>query len=118
MPENTLHSKLITFNLKEAAMFLQMSSSALREKAKTGKIPGAKIGKSWVFIDIDLAGYIRSQYADSRQALRVTTMEKPLCHSTNATQLGGSDSRLPTEREYDALLKRSTRPKPKNFMTN
>ena len=38
-----------TLSLQEAATFLQISQSGLRAKAKAGSIPGAKIGKSWVF---------------------------------------------------------------------
>lgn len=107
---------LTTLNLKEAADFLQMSPSALRAKAKAGHIAGAKIGKCWVFIQSDLAAHIRSQYASPRQALRVQPMEKSLCY-TNATQCGGSDLRPPTEREYDALLTRATRLRPKSSTT-
>lgn len=38
-----------TLDLNEAANFLRMSPSALREKAKAGRILGAKPGKKWVF---------------------------------------------------------------------
>jgi hypothetical protein len=107
----------ISLSLSEAADFLKLSPSALRQKAKYGLIPGAKIGKCWVFIQQDLAELIRSQYSFPRQALRVSTTENVQCY-TNATKLGGSDLRPPTEREYDALLKRPAKPKPKNFMTN
>ena len=53
-----------TLNLREAAAFLKMHPVTLQGKAKVGDIPGAKPGKSWVFIDEDLANYIRSQYSD------------------------------------------------------
>jgi hypothetical protein len=36
---------------------------------KCGGIPGAKIGRCWVFIDADLADFIRSQYPVRRQSL-------------------------------------------------
>ena len=49
-----------TLNLREAAAFLKMHPVTLQGKAKVGDIPGAKPGKSWVFIDEDLANYIRS----------------------------------------------------------
>ena len=51
-----------TLDLKQAAEFLKIHPVTLQCKAKAGEIPGAKPGKSWVFIDEDLANYIRSQY--------------------------------------------------------
>ena len=109
--------KIVTLTLSEAADFLKMSTSALRYKAKSGEIPGAKIAKSWVFIQSDLAEHIRSRYADPRQALRVSTQENSLCY-TNATRRTGSDFLPQTAQEYDALLKPATKHKLKNFTTN
>ena len=43
-----------TLNLKQAAVFLKMHPVTHQSKAKAGEIPGAKPGKSWVFIDEDL----------------------------------------------------------------
>ena len=34
--------------------------------------PGAKPGRCWIFIEDDLAEYVRSLYAPPRQALQVT----------------------------------------------
>ncbi len=39
-----------------------MNPEALRQKAKAGVIPGAKPGKCWVFLEEDLAEYIRTAY--------------------------------------------------------
>jgi len=51
-----------TFNLQEAAELLRIHPVTLQAKAKAGDIPGAKIGKCWVLVDVDLIEYIRSQY--------------------------------------------------------
>ncbi len=51
-----------TLNLQEAAAFLKIHPVTLGEKARLGIIPGTKIGKCWVFVDVDLIAYIRSQY--------------------------------------------------------
>jgi excisionase family DNA binding protein len=51
-----------TMSLKEAARYLKLSQEALRRKAKAGVIPGAKLGKSWVFYQPDLVEYLRSRY--------------------------------------------------------
>lgn len=57
-----------TFNLQEAARFLKIHPVTLQDKARAGDVPGAKIGKCWVFVEIDLIEYIRSQYP--RRALQ------------------------------------------------
>ena len=51
-----------TLNLQEAAAFLNMSPEVLRQKVKAGDVPGAKPGKCWVFLEDDLAEYIRTAY--------------------------------------------------------
>ena len=51
-----------TLDLQAAAAFLHIHPVTLQEKARTGEIPGAKIGKCWVFVDVDLVEHIRSQY--------------------------------------------------------
>lgn len=51
-----------TLDLHQAADFLCMNPEALRQKAKAGVIPGAKPGKCWVFLEEDLAEYIRTAY--------------------------------------------------------
>src|SRR5437868_6969789 len=42
-----------TLTLRDAAALLHMNPEALRQKAKAGKVPGAKPGKCWVFVDDD-----------------------------------------------------------------
>jgi hypothetical protein len=88
-----------TLNLREAAAFLHMHPEELRTRAKRGIIPGAKIGRCWVFIDTDLAEFIRSQYPVRRQAL-------PARRAT----LESADWTRPTQKEYEELLKPSPRP--------
>ena len=56
-----------TLNLVEAAEFLKMHPQTVRRLAKEGKIPAAKPGKHWCFIEDDLAAYLRSLYSHRRQ---------------------------------------------------
>lgn len=94
-----------TMNLKEAAEFLNMNPESLRQKAKVGIVPGAKVGKSWVFIEEDLADYIRSQYARRWRAVQVTANEETAkCHFSAEVASGGYDSQAPTDAEYANLL--------------
>ena len=39
-----------TLDLKQAAAFLHMHPEELRSRAKRGLIPGAKVGRKWVFL--------------------------------------------------------------------
>ena len=52
---------MTTLNLKEAAALLKIHPVTLQDKARAGEIPGAKIGRAWVFIEFDLLEYIRSK---------------------------------------------------------
>ena len=104
-----------TLSLIEAAEFLKMHREEVRRRAKSGQLPGAKLGKRWVFILDDLVEYIRSQYSSSRQALRVDSeKEVNLCHSTSAVVRGGSRSPHQAESVLDVLLAQPIKPKHKN----
>jgi excisionase family DNA binding protein len=107
-----------TFTLQEAAAFLKIHTGTLLEKAKAGEIPGAKIGKRWVFLEIDLVDHIRSQYL--RRALQGEHERSVTCHSSNARihRTGGSNSPLATDDAYSKALGLTTRSKPKRCMTN
>ena len=92
-----------TLTLQQAAALLKIHRVTLLEKARAGEIPGAKIGKCWVFVEIDLIEYIRSQYR--RRALQGERMEVSVCHSSNAKahRIGGSSSAT-TDDEYSKVL--------------
>ena len=50
-----------TLNLETAAEFLNISADTMRDLAADGTVPGAKIGKCWVFTDEDLETYVRDE---------------------------------------------------------
>ena len=93
-----------TLTLQEAAECLKIHPVTLLEKANAGEVPGAKIGKRWVFVKIDLIEHIRSQY--KRRALQGEHMEETRCHSSNVKtpQIGGSKSRLAMDDQYRKAL--------------
>ncbi len=108
-----------TLGLNEAAAFLKVHPEELRRRAKSGTVPGAKVGRAWVFLMDDLVGYLRSLYSQPRQALRVTLdKEVSECHFANVVQSGGSTLSLPMENEYAALLGLATKPSRKNSTTS
>ncbi|MDE2260848.1 MAG: helix-turn-helix domain-containing protein, partial [Betaproteobacteria bacterium] len=47
-------SPVRTMDIKEAAAFLMVHPITLYKMVQRGEIPAAKIGKKWVFIDVDL----------------------------------------------------------------
>ncbi|WP_424191972.1 helix-turn-helix domain-containing protein [Ampullimonas aquatilis] len=108
-----------TFSLTEAAAFLKMHPEEVRRRAKLGQLPGAKPGKSWVFIEDDLAEFVRSHYASQRQALQVTSgKEQVTCHLTNAVIRGGLASPRHPASALDVLLEQVIKPRRKNSMTS
>jgi len=52
-----------TLDVDGAADFLKISKDTVMRKARNGAIPGAKIGKYWVFIEEDLIETIRREYS-------------------------------------------------------
>jgi Helix-turn-helix domain len=103
-----------TLDLKEAADFLKIHPVTLSEKAKSGEIKGAKIGKRWVFIEVDLADHIRAQYQ-----VRALQGDRKVetCHFTNAKTRPSGGLKLPSvDESYRKLLGLRTKSKPKNSM--
>jgi hypothetical protein len=95
----------VTYSLKQAAAFLHMSPSAIRQKVKEGRIKGVKPAKRWVFLESDLVMYLQALYsAPGNASLSSCEQEVTLCHSTNAATPGGLESQPPTERAYAGLL--------------
>ena len=92
-----------TLTLKDAAKFLHIHPVTLQEKARAGEVPGAKVGKCWVFLDVDLVQYLRSKYR--QRALQGEHTEGSICHSTNAETrlIGGSNSPM-IDAEYGKVL--------------
>lgn len=108
-----------TLDLEEAAAFLKMHPEEVRRRAKLGQLPGAKPGKSWVFLEDDLAEYLRSIYSEPRQALQVTpTKEQQKCHLPNAVVRGGSISQPHQVSAFDALLEQVIKCKHRSSTTN
>ena len=106
-----------TLTLQEAAALLKIHPVTLLGKARAGEIPGAKIGKCWVFVEVDLIEYIRSQYP--RRALQGEHAEVSLCHSKNAKthRIGGLISPM-MDAEYSTVLGLPTARKLRNTTTS
>jgi hypothetical protein len=111
-PQNHLE----TLNLQEAAAFLKIHEVTLSIKATSGEIQGAKIGKRWVFLQVDLIEHIRAQY--QVRALQGDKKEQ-ICHFTNAkTRLTGGSKSASVDEQYNAVLGLTTKSKPRNTTTS
>jgi hypothetical protein len=91
-------------NLAQSAEFLLLNPEELRQRAKRGAIPGAKVGRRWVFLEEDLVEHVRSLYPSGWQALQVTKRKETSCHFADATAPGMSTSPPQTGSEYADLL--------------
>src|SRR3990167_3700293 len=97
-----MNNILRTLSLPEAAQFLGIHKETARNLAAGGDLPGAKVGKSWRFLEADLVAYLRSlYYGEASQG--VNHRNKTIWHSTNVTAFGGLISSTKAE-EYEKLL--------------
>jgi excisionase family DNA binding protein len=108
-----------SLTLPQAAAFLKIHPVTLQAKVRQGILPGAKVGRRWVFLEDDLAAYVRSKYPANRQALQGDGKEVPKCHSTDGKgrRIGGSGSPIADD-EYSRALGLRTERKPSNTMTD
>ena len=92
-----------TLTLQEAADLLKIHPTTLQIKARIGEIPGARIGKRWVFVHDDLIDHVRAQY--SPRALQGDKPENVQCRSTSARiHLTGGSSCPTTAARYNEAL--------------
>ncbi len=60
----------VSLNLKQAAAYLKVHPVTLSRLAASGWVPGAKIGRSWVFREEDLSRWLRHEI-ESQTAKRL-----------------------------------------------
>jgi hypothetical protein len=94
---------MVTLDLTAAAALLKIDPATLRARASAGKIPGAKIGRSWVFVEADLIIFIQGQY---RACLSTSHPAVRTGRSASRTTAGSYVDQL--EQLIDARRKRRT----------
>jgi excisionase family DNA binding protein len=72
-----MNGKYPTLDLNEAANFLRISPATAQEMAAAGELPGAKIGRAWVFLLDDLIDWLREQVKIQQEARK----EQNICPS-------------------------------------
>src|SRR6266581_498266 len=106
-----------TLTLQEAAKLLHIHPVTLLRKAQSGDVPAAKPGKCWVFVDIDLVDYLRSNYR--RQASKDSVRKEAnewLSIDQKSRPTGGLTSPS-TDDEYAKVLGLQTERKPRSITT-
>lgn len=93
-----------TLDLIEAAQFLRLHPHTLEAKARAGEVPGAKPGKCWVFLDVDLAEWLRSKY-------KTNSLESPSCPSENAEKFGIANGRSAASELQKRLARQTAKPR-------
>ena len=86
-----------TFDVAECADFLKISENRLIEKARKGLVPGAKIGKCWVFLRSDMIAYLRKEVARQQMLRR----EKQLVEE----EMGPAPSVVPQRPSTEELVR-------------
>lgn len=104
-----------TTNAAGAAEILGCHRETVLDKARKGEIPGAKIGRRWVFVVADLVAAIRARYPD----VESQPNEAPRWNSRDAADKASTTSASPrrTDREYTAALGLPTRSRRRNSRT-
>lgn len=75
-----------TLDLAECAEFLKIERTHALKLAGEGLLPGAKIGKAWVFLEDDLVEYLRTQVRQQMRARQArTSVEEELAASVAKT---------------------------------
>ena len=107
-----------TLTLEQAAKLLRLHNVTVRNKARSGELPAAKVGKRWLFLEVDLINWLRLQYSPLALQGDKTT-EVKLCHSTNVKTVPNGGLRLPsTDGEYRKALGLTIKTPRKNTMTD
>lgn len=102
------------FSLAEAAAFLLIHPVTLAAKARTGEIKAAKVGRRWVFLEIDLVSHLNALYYDRQQATVSGPLRKDNKWPFTVAKIhpsGGFVSHT-TADAYNSLLERSSDQKP------
>lgn len=80
-----------TYDIHEAADFLKIDRTTALDLAGAGELPGAKIGRAWVFLEIDLIAYLQDKVRIQTAERREETTSKQ--HRTGNTVTNGFTAR-------------------------
>ena len=67
-----------TMDLTECAAFLKIERTHALKLAGEGVLPGAKIGRAWVFLEEDLVAYLKAEVKQQQEKRRQALVPDPL----------------------------------------
>lgn len=67
-----------TLSVAQAALLLHAENETVMQFARRGELPGARIGKSWVFIREDVLAFLRARIAQETLERRDHRVKAPL----------------------------------------
>ncbi|MBY0377317.1 MAG: helix-turn-helix domain-containing protein, partial [Gammaproteobacteria bacterium] len=77
-----------TLTLDEASSFLRLPTHEIISRIETGHLPAAKLGEELLFIDADLADYLRGHYRPIiDKAISSLNITSPIIKATNSNTL-------------------------------
>jgi predicted site-specific integrase-resolvase len=93
---------MTTLDLHCAAKLLCVGPITLKRWAQRGQVPAAKVGRKWIFIEVDLLNHLRAQYP---QRVRQSENLEQQCHSISAKIHPCGGSKSPTvDAQYSEVL--------------
>ena len=88
-----------TYDVNEAADFLRVDRSTALDLANAGTLPGAKVGRAWVFMEDELINYLRDVTRKQTQERRAQAEALNVLRNANRERqpyLGRRSRPLPT----------------------
>ena len=113
--DSSRHFRILT--LRGAACLLGVHPNTVRTHAREGRLPAAKVGRDWRFLEADLVAWLRSAYPARARVQLGADRKEAIWHSGNVQEFTMSSSQRLTERSLDALLERPTGKRPKRRTT-
>src|SRR5437868_12477791 len=76
-----------TYDIDEAAEFLKVDRETARDLATVGELPGAKVGRAWVFLETDLIEFLKDRVRQQTNQRRAeASVQQQLERSVYSTQ--------------------------------
>lgn len=79
-----------TLDIAEAALLLRAEDSTVMAYARSGELPGARIGKAWVFLREDVLSFLRQKIASETDERRRKQSVPPAAFAVTAPRRRGN----------------------------
>jgi excisionase family DNA binding protein len=87
-----------TMNIQEVAAFCRAEPETIAQYARSGELPGTKMGKGWLFLYDDVIAFLRERIADETRLRREKAQIETLACKPTAMQFS-----VPSRRRRTSL---------------